>query len=47
MSAPLLLLVSAIYVYVAIEQARHGNMPGSLVWASYACANVGMLLSNK
>jgi hypothetical protein len=47
MSAPLLVIVSIIYAYVAAEQCFRGNVIGSVVWLCYACANCALMLENK
>lgn len=47
MSSPLLIIVSLIYAYTALEQVWKGNIPGGVVWLSYACANAGLICSNR
>ena len=47
MSGPLLLITTAIYGWVAAEQAWSGNWPMSLVFGAYAAANVGMMFAVK
>lgn len=42
MSRPLILAVMFIYAYVAAEQAYRGNWPATIVWGSYAAANLGL-----
>lgn len=44
MSRPLILVVMVIYGYVAVEQLVRGNVPGFVLWASYATANIGLAL---
>lgn len=47
MSAPLLLVVSVIYLSVAIDQWWRGNTAGFVTWASYATANWGLMWTVK
>jgi hypothetical protein len=47
MSAPLILFVGALYVYVAFEQAMRGNTGMAIAWAGYAVANVGLAMAAK
>jgi hypothetical protein len=47
MSTNLLLLTTAIYFYVGIEQLLKGNAPMALTFTAYAAANIGLILSNK
>lgn len=44
MSAPLILAVGAVYLYVAFEQAMKGS-PMAIAWFGYALANVGLALA--
>jgi len=43
MSAWLLLAVSCVYWWVAIDQWLKGSPAGFVVWASYGMANVGLI----
>ncbi len=43
MSAWLIFACGLAYLYVAVEQARAGNWPMSLVFASYFTANLGLV----
>ena len=47
MSAPLLLLVSVVYLCVGVDQAMKGSPAGCLVWCSYAAANWGLMWLTK
>jgi hypothetical protein len=47
MSAPLILAVGAVYVYVAFEQMVRGNTGMAIAWAGYALANVGLAMAAK
>lgn len=47
MSGPLILVCMAIYLMVATDQARKGNWPEALMWASYGTANIGLWMSSK
>jgi len=47
MSAPLILAVGAVYLFVAWEQAMRGNYGMSLAWFGYALANVGLAYAAK
>lgn len=42
MSSPLILAVGAVYLFVAIDQARRGSPGMALAWLGYAIANVGL-----
>lgn len=44
MSTGLILLVTACYLGVAINEARGGNMPMAVVFAGYSLANVGFIM---
>lgn len=43
MSVPLLIIVSVIYAYTALEQAYKGSTAGFCLWLSYACANIALI----
>lgn len=47
MSVQLLVVVSVLYAYTAIEQAWKGNMSGAVIWLSYACANTALIWHTK
>ena len=47
MSAPLILAVGAVYLFVAWDQAMRGNHGMSLAWFGYAVANVGLAMNAK
>ena len=47
MSSPLILAVGAVYLLVAIDQARKGSPGMALAWAGYALANVGLAWEAK
>jgi hypothetical protein len=47
MSAPLILIVGAVYLVVAADQYRQGNPGMALAWAGYALANVGLAMASK
>jgi hypothetical protein len=47
MSKPLIALVGLIYLFVAGEQLHRGNVPGFVLWASYAAANVGLFFMSE
>ena len=47
MSSPLILAVGAVYLFVAIDQARKGSPGMALAWAGYALANVGLAWEAK
>lgn len=40
-----LFLAFGLYVWVAATRAVQGDWPGVLIWASYAAANVGFILT--
>ena len=44
MSATLLIIVTAIYLGVAVNEMRLGNGAMCLVFGAYALANVGLIL---
>ena len=43
MSAGLLWLVTAIYLFVAVEQLHNGNQNMGIVYFGYAVANIGLI----
>ena len=47
MSINLLILTTAIYFYVGIEQLLKGNTPMAITFTAYAAANIGLILANK
>lgn len=47
MSQPLVLIVMAIYAFVAGEQLVKGNFPGFVMWGSYSVANLGLYWMTK
>lgn len=47
MSATLLIIVTMIYVGVALSEVQSGNVPMAIVFGSYALANVGLILQLK
>ena len=47
MSAPLILAVGAVYLFVAWDQAMKGNYGMALAWSGYALANVGLAYAAK
>jgi hypothetical protein len=47
MSTTLLIIVTAIYLGVAVNEIRQGNGAMCLVFAAYALANVGLILQLK
>ena len=47
MSINLLILTTAIYFYVGIEQFVKGNTPMAITFTAYAAANIGLILANK
>jgi len=40
-------LVFFLYAYVAASYAIKGNWPWSIVWGSYAMANLGLILASR
>lgn len=44
MSGPLIALTGLIYLYVSLDQFRHGNTAMGLTYAGYAFSNVGLYL---
>ena len=47
MSAPLILAVGAVYLFVAWDQAMKGHFGMALAWSGYALANVGLAWAAK
>lgn len=47
MSAPLILAVGAVYLFVSFDQWRLGNPGMAIAWAGYAAANVGLAMAAK
>ena len=47
MSAPLILGVGAVYLFVALDQYRQGSPGMALAWLGYSLANVGLAMSAK
>jgi len=47
MSGWLILLVSAIYVCVAVEELRKGHAALAIVFAGYALSNEGLWFASK
>ena len=47
MSAPLILAVGAVYLFVAWDQAMKGHFGMALAWSGYAVANVGLAMTAK
>ncbi len=43
MSAPLIALVTLLYLGVAGDQISKSDYPTSLIWIGYAIANVGFI----
>lgn len=46
MSGPMILLVSAMYLYVAFEQYRKGDTGLGLAFFGYAVSNLGMFIKS-
>ena len=42
MSAPLIIAVGFVYLFVALDQWRAGNPGMAVAWFGYALANVGL-----
>ena len=42
MSAPLIIAVGFVYLFVAFDQWRAGNPGMAVAWFGYALANVGL-----
>lgn len=47
MSSRLILAVGAVYLLVAVDQARKGQVGMAIAWAGYALANVGLAMSSR
>ncbi len=47
MSAPLILAVGAVYLFVAWDQAMKGHFGMALAWAGHAVENVGLAWAAK
>jgi hypothetical protein len=47
MSAPLIILVSIIYLYVCVQQYLGGNTPMAVVYFGYTVANIGLIATLK
>ena len=47
MSGWLIALTGLIYAYIACEQLCKKNVPGFIIWASYAMANIGLWMMAK
>lgn len=47
MSGPLILGVGAVYLVVALDQYRKGDVRMSIAWLGYAMANVGLAMSAR
>lgn len=47
MSSPLILAVGAVYLVVAVDQARKGDTGMAIAWLGYAVANVGLAMSAR
>ena len=47
MSAPLILGVGAVYLFVALDQYRHGSPGMAIAWFGYALANCGLAMVAK
>jgi hypothetical protein len=47
MSAWLIVLVGAIYAYIAAEQLYRGNIHMAIVYGGYAFSNVGLYLLTR
>lgn len=47
MSAPLIIGVGVVYLVVACDQARKGEIGMAIAWAGYALANVGLAWAAK
>ena len=42
MSAPLILAVAVVYLFVAVDQWRHGQYGMAVAWFGYALSNCGL-----
>lgn len=47
MSAPLILVVGAVYLAVSVDQYLKGCPGMALAWFGYAVANVGLAMNSK
>ena len=47
MSFSLLVVVTAIYTWISIDQATGGHWSMAIVFAGYALANIGLLVAVK
>jgi len=47
MSSPLILAVGAVYLAVAVDQARKGETGMAIAWFGYAIANIGLAMSSR
>jgi hypothetical protein len=47
MSAPLIIAVGFVYLFVAVDQWLHGNPGMAIAWFGYALANVGLAWNAK
>ena len=47
MSTPLILGVGAVYLIVALDQYRKGEVGMAIAWLGYAMANVGLAMSAR
>ncbi len=47
MSITLILLVAAIYMAIAVDQAFKGQPAMAVMWFSYATANIGLACNTK
>jgi hypothetical protein len=47
MSGPLIIVVTAIYSWIAFEQYTKGNIPVAIMYAGYAFSNIGMFMVTK
>jgi hypothetical protein len=47
MSAPLILAVAVVYLFVALDQWRAGNPGMAVAWFGYALSNVGLAWCSK
>lgn len=47
MSGPLIILTGLIYLWVAIDQYRQGNVGLAVAYSGYAYSNIGLYLLAK
>jgi hypothetical protein len=47
MSGPLIIIVTVIYSWIALEQYLKGNVPVAIMYAGYAFSNIGMYMVTK